>query len=140
MRINIDKIGKPVWVNWKQGVQLQLYPLSMTKMQEILRKATTKKISFEKGQRIETEEFDMKKYLKEVANLIANWKGIVDQNDEPVQCTDEIKFKLLDYSSKVDDDEDSMSNFVIEEAQRIGRIIEKEEEAKDENFLTSSNG
>ena len=144
MKLNLEAIGQPSWIEWKDGVRFQIAPAPITKMNEIRKRAFRKNPVFENREKFIDTEFDAKIYIQEVATLILDWEGFVDQNDKPIPCSAQIKFLLLNYGVSFDEngeaDKNSMAGFVIEEAQKLATLhIEKLKEEK-ENFLSSGSG
>lgn len=144
MRINIEAMGKPSWVEWRDGVSFLIVPTPLTKTQEIYKKAFRKKVTFENREKNVSEDFDISAYIKEVSDLIVEWKGLFDQNDQPLSCSDKIKIALLNYGVSFDGSgnipENSLLSFVVEQAQRLASLQANLASEEKENFLSTAGG
>jgi hypothetical protein len=98
MKLDLEKLDEGVWVEWKDGVEVKIRPLPVSKSVELQKKATRKKFEFVDGRRQTTETIDGDKYNDLLqAHLIEDWRGFYDQNDEPIPCNAETKKAILDY-------------------------------------------
>lgn len=98
MKIDLEKMDDAVWVEWKDGIEVKLRPLPVSKTVEMQKKATKKKVEFEAGRKKIVEVIDNEKFnelLQE--HLIEDWRGFFDQNDQPIPCNAETKKAILDY-------------------------------------------
>jgi len=144
MKVNAEALGQPSWVEWKDGVRLQILPAPITRMNDIRKKAFKKNTLFENREKVIEVEFDAKVYLSEVANLILEWEGLVDQNDKPIPCSAQMKFLLLNYGVMFNEngeaDKESMAGFIVEEAQKLATFHSDKLKEEKDNFLALGGG
>ena len=63
-------------------------------------------------------------YLDMVCQLIVDWKGIYDQDEKIIDCTDENKKMIVDYDSDI-------ASFIIQESGKLrSGVLTKGEEVK----------
>lgn len=85
--------------NAGDGVEIRLASAEI--MEIINKKCTKKRVEFRRGQRYEVIEEDEKKRSNMLWDyVILNWKGLEDQEGNPIECTTENKIKLMRGSVK----------------------------------------
>ena len=127
MKINLEQLDEAVWVAWKDGVEIKIRPLPVSRTRELEKKATSKKVEFVNGRKQTREIIDDEKFnelLQE--HLIAGWRGLYDQNGEPIPCLAENKKAILDYVHE-------LRLFVVMSGQELEDLRQKEQEAEEKN-------
>lgn len=98
MKINLEAISEGVWVEWKDGVEVKIRPLSSSKTVGFQKAATKKEFEFVNGRRTVTKKIDDEKFNDSLQDwLVEDWRGLYDQNDKPIPCNAETKKAILDY-------------------------------------------
>ena len=128
MRVNLDTLNEPVWVDWKDGVRVLLQPLPASKNRELKNKATRRKVDFSTGrkQRVETVDDDKYNRLLE-EHILLDWENISDQTGAPLPCNDRTKRALLDHFHE-------FRFFVISTAQELENYQQEKTEEEEKNF------
>ena len=127
MKINLEQLDEAVWVAWKDGVEIKIRPLPVSRTRELEKRATSKKVEFVNGRKQTREVIDDEKFnelLQE--HLIADWRGLYDQNGEPISCTPENKKAILDYVHE-------LRLFVVMSGQELEDLRQEEQEAEEKN-------
>ena len=142
MRINLDGIGKSAWVKWKDEVEFLIEPAALTRIQKIRSRAIVHLVTGRGVDRAVTEDLDMGKFIRGVAELIKDWRGIYDQTGKELKCTPEMKVQMLDcFTGTVgieeEDREESLARFITEQAQLLARDMMKQKEDETESFLST---
>ena len=145
MRLNLDGIGKSAWVKWKDGAEFLIEPAALTRIQRIRSRAIVHLVTGRGVDRAQSEDLDMGKFIRGVAELIKDWRGIYDQNNKELKCTSELKVQLLDCctgSVGITDDEgkereESLARFITEQAQLLAQDMIKQKEVETESFLST---
>lgn len=144
MKVNMEAIGQPSWVDWRDGARFLLSPAPITKMNDIRKKSFKRNPIFENREKFMDTEFDAKTYIVEIATLILDWENLVDQHDKPIPCSAQMKFTLLNYGVSFDEDgqpdKNSMAGFVVDEAQKLATFYGERLKEEKENFLSSGGG
>ncbi len=146
MIFDVEERRKPVWVPWKFWIDLLVYPVPLSKQNEIQRKIFVKKTGWDgKHQKEVNEVFDFENWIKEMAKLVVDWRGpLFDKNNQPLQPTEINKIAFIDWGSVRDEFGDpspnSLGKFIQDNAQKLASFEEKEKEAEVENFLSSGDG
>jgi len=145
MRINLDGIGKSAWVKWRDGVEFLIEPAALTRIQKIRSRAIVHLVTGRGVDRAVTEDLDMGKFIRGVAELIKDWRGIYDQKNNELKCTPELKVQMLDcctgtvgvMDEEGKEKEESLARFITEQAQLLARDMMKQKEEETESFLST---
>lgn len=87
MKINLSELNESMWVNYKGDVWLEIRPLPASKNKELEKECTDADGKIDRGK------------LNEVLPdyVIKSWKGLLDQDDQPIPCTLEMKIAITDH-------------------------------------------
>ena len=92
-----SKLKEGVWCEYQPGVRVKIAPLDKPGFRAIRSAAMRKDLVIEKGRRIVEEKPDeeLMDHLL-FRRVIVDWEGIVDADNNPIPCTDEMKDVLTD--------------------------------------------
>jgi len=97
MKIDLSRLDDPAWVEWKDGVEILVRPLPVSKTNELRKRATPKKFEFANGVRVPGQP-DNDKYNDLLQEwLVKDWRGILDRDGNEVPCTPENIKAILDH-------------------------------------------
>lgn len=89
LKINVDNIGDSRWCEFQPNVDFKIRPLSVSKRSQLERAATTRKNG--------RDEIDSDKLERLLRNhVIEDWRGVVDQNDQPIPCDEKHRDLIMD--------------------------------------------
>jgi len=127
MIIDITKLEDAQWVEYREGFDLLIRPLSSSKRSEIEKKATTLVTKFVKGRRQQVSELDSDKMEELLLDwIIKDWRGLVNPDKNKIACDLATKLLIFDYFH-------DMRRFAIEEATTIHEKIKEKEENDSKN-------
>lgn len=127
MKIDLSKLDDSAWVKYEGGVELKIRPLSASKQEALKNKASSNQIEFVNGRRVTVQKLNDREYEELLRDwIIEDWRGIVDQGDEPIPCTLEMKMPILDHLHK-------MRAFALDAALDLQSIKQKDQAENSKN-------
>jgi hypothetical protein len=131
MKINTGK--KEFWIKIKVGeneCEFLVSPLAAKESFALVDKASP--AQWEKGQRFKDPNFYQMK-INRIDKVIRDWRGIEDEDGNPIACTKESKILVYEYNSPLIDE-------ALDQADKMSNIFEKEKEEELKNSKAGSSG
>lgn len=125
MKLDISKLEESAWVEYRDGMEILVRPLPASKRDEFERQAAVYRVDKIRNVRIkEIDELKQEELLRDY--MIEDWRGIVDQNDNPIPCTKENKLLILDHLHE-------LRGFVLKAALDLQGMIELQKAENEKN-------
>lgn len=87
MKINLKELDSSTWVDYQGDIKLKIRPLSVSKNKELEKECT--------GSDGKIDPDALNKKLPDY--IIEDWEGFIDQDDQPIPCTLEMKVAILNH-------------------------------------------
>ena len=127
MKIDLNSLNESAWAQYRPGVRLKVRPLSSSKREEFEKLATSNRIEFVNGRRQTVKEPDQEKMEELIRDwIVEDWEGLVDQDDNAIPCTKEMKVLILDYHH-------NMRMFALDTAMDLEDLKEKQQAEDSKN-------
>ena len=131
MKLNTKKIEE--WITIKSGneeCQFLVSPMTAKESFALINKSVDTK--WQKGQQIKDPDF-YKMKIHRVNQVIRDWKGIEDEDGNPIPCNKESRELIYSLNS-------ALIDLVLEEAERIGDVLQQQGEEELKNSSAGQNG
>lgn len=91
LRVDADKANTGVWVTWVEDIEVLIARMGNTAFKDKVRKLSTAY-----GNHLEDPEVQQKLAIKAApGTIVLDWRGITDDDDNPVEYSDDQCFEYL---------------------------------------------
>lgn len=130
--IDIEQLGRPAWVQYKEDFYVKIRPLSSKKRAQLEKECTIERVEIVRGQKVVSKELDTDKLEEAIREwIIEDWYGPKAPDGKPVACTKEAKLAVLDHYH-------NLRAFCLNYATDLHALDEMRKKELEKNFVKTS--